>query len=165
MQGCENKTQMNAHSVVAKDHPRIVLRGKLDTLIAQLNLIRLQAPAAYRPKLSELTDFCTALMRAEVTDSPLAPWTLLKLTPDEIRERVYHTREYYGVGFLNVARSDDLLLAQLNLLRAMTRETEIAAVKAAVKEDLLTAYNRLSGALYLLMCERAGETQERAEEE
>ena len=50
-------------------------------------------------------------------------------------------------------------LLKLNLLRAQSRELEIAAVVALNEghTTLLEAYNRLSSAIYILMCQRAGE--------
>ena len=50
-------------------------------------------------------------------------------------------------------------MAHLNLVRTQVRETELAAVEAFFdptkgpeREDILTALNRLSSAVYVMMC-------------
>lgn len=163
MEGKENRTSLKGEETVRKDHPRIVLRGKLDTFGAQTMLLQREAAQAGEAQLAqalgEIAALCGLLMRAEVLDEPLGAWKLFGLTPAQLRERSHHTQAYYGVGFLQMDAEMEPFLLKLNLLRAQSRELEIAAV-AVLDEGqttLLEAYNRLSSAIYILMCQRAGE--------
>lgn len=163
MEGKEHWTSLRGEETVRKDHPRIVLRGKLDTFGAQTMLLQHEAAKAGEAQLAqdlgEIAALCGLLMRAEVLDEPLGAWKLFGLTPAQLRERSHHTQAYYGVGFLQMDAEMEPFSLKLNLLRAQSREMEIAAV-AALDEGhtmLLEVYNRLSSAIYILMCQRAGE--------
>lgn len=156
----EHMTHLHGNILVSKNHPRIVLRGKLDTLQAELVLLQ-TAPngdAELNAALGELLAFCRSMMACEVTDRLLPEMRLLGLDEAGLRAHSQHPKEHLGVGHLLPDRSLGQVCAQLNLLRAKAREVELAAVDAFVRPDgsaqradLLRGFNRLSSALYILM--------------
>lgn len=164
----EHMTHLYGNVLVAKTHPRIVLRGKLDSLEAEILCLQAQAAEAGRAELAEdlgeLMDFCRHLMESEVTAGPLREWKLLGLDQEELRRRSQHPREYYGIGHPRPEAVLGIWYARLNRLRALSRETELAAVTAFLQPDgsvsrpeLVQGYNRMSSAIYLIMLRLAAE--------
>jgi ethanolamine utilization protein EutL len=154
-------------SLVTKNHPRIVLRGKIDLL--QSAILDAQVAAdddqarGLVGELAELLELARALVGAEVTGQPLAPFTLFGMTADQVRDATHHTSELYGVPFMYPDVRQGAVVAKLNLARAIAREAELAALAAFAPEtggptapptraDLCLALNRISSALYLLAC-------------
>ena len=121
-------------SLVVKTHPRIVLRGKIDML--QAELLDAQAVADQEQasglvgELGELLELARALVGAEVTGKALAPFTLFGMSPDEVRDATHHTHELYGVPFMYPDVRQGPVIAKLNLARAVAREAELAALVA-----------------------------------
>jgi ethanolamine utilization cobalamin adenosyltransferase len=150
-------------SLVPKTHPRLPLRGKLDTL--QGLLLGAQNVAAAEPAsglvgdLQEALDLCRRLVGCEVTGQPLPEVKLLGLSPAELRHASHHTVELYGVPFMLPAVRHGGVVAALYLCRAYTREAELAAYGAfgnGERDDLKLALNRLSSALYVMTCMYVG---------
>jgi ethanolamine utilization protein EutL len=154
-------------SLVAKTHPRIVLRGKVDLL--QSAILDAQVAADEEEarglvgELGELLELARALVGAEVTGKPLPPFTLFGMTPDEVRDATHHTHELYGVPFMYPDVRQGPVIARLGVARGIAREAELAALAAFAGEgggptapperpDLCLALNRISSALYLLAC-------------
>ena len=172
-------------SLVVKTHPRIVLRGKIDLL--QSAILDAQVAAdedqarGLVGELGELLELARALVGAEVTGKPLAPFMLFGMGPDEVRDATHHTQELYGVPFMYPDVRQGPVVAKLNLARAIAREAEVAALVAFSggggqdddggqgggddgatatapptapprRADLCLALNRISSALYLLAC-------------
>src|SRR5581483_1196428 len=145
-------------SLVAKTHPRVALRGKLDTLQGLLLDAQCAADAdgarGLVGELGEALELSRALIGAEVTDKPLAPWKLGGLDAGELRWASHHTHELYGVPFMFPSVRQGPVVAKLYTARAYTREAELALhaafPAAATRADLKLALNRLSSALYLM---------------
>jgi len=159
-------------SLVEKTHPRIVLRGKLDTL--QGLLLEAQCAAdeddarGLVGELGEALELSRKLVGAEVTGQPLAAWSLGGLDPKELRWASHHTQELFGVPFMFPSVRQGPVVARLYTARAYAREAEVAlyaafpsaeapdapdAPDASVtsdRADLKLALNRLSSALYLM---------------
>jgi ethanolamine utilization cobalamin adenosyltransferase len=156
----EQLTHLSGAELVSKTHPRIRFRGKLDTLEAETVLFMARNSGSERlcNDLKDIISLLRRVMRAEVTDEPLGEFSLLGLDPSQLRDYSHHPEKYYGVKAMTVPDSSlGCLYVELNLLRAKTRETEIAAVEAfsgggVEREDILTALNRLSSAVYIMMC-------------
>jgi len=157
----EYMTSLYGDHLVPKTHGRIVFRGLIDTLEAEV--IEAQVLAAELGEmavignLGELLDFLRALMAAEVKETPLAPPFLFGMDPEEIH-RQSHT---VAVSALP-SYTRGPLAARLNTLRAKVREVELCAVKvfgpAAAedkREDIILAMNRLSSALWWLYCKHS----------
>ena len=152
----EPMTHLNGDTLVPKTHPRIFLRGKLDSLESALILCQLQLPALTQP-LGELLAQTRRILRCEVLEEPLKGVRLLGLTEEELRRRSHIPQEYYGVPHFMPEASDGETIAHLNRLRCQVRETELAAAAAfpeGQREDLLQALNRMSSAVYLLMIQQ-----------
>jgi ethanolamine utilization protein EutL len=121
-------------SLVVKTHPRIVLRGKVDLLQSAILDAQVAADAEQAHglvgDLGELLELARAIVGAEVTGKPLAPFTLFGMSPDEARDATHHTQELYGVPFMYPDVRQGPVIAKLNLARAIAREAEVAALMA-----------------------------------
>jgi len=150
-------------SLVPKTHPRIVLRGKLDTLQGALLEAQVEADragaAALVGELGDLLALTRQVVGAEVTGRALAEWRMLGLTPADIRYVSHHTKEYFGVPFMYPSVRQGPVVARLYSARASAREAELAALAAFSGEggepsrgDIVVLLNRLSNALYIMTC-------------
>ena len=148
----EHMTHLNSETLVEKTHPRIVFRGKLDTLEAELILCQLAA-GGRKTELEALLELTRRIIRSDVLDQPLAEGSLWGLSEGEIRKRSHFPQEYYGQPHFAPSAADGPAVARLNRARCAAREAELAAVAAFYPEraDLLRAMNRISSAIYLLM--------------
>ncbi|HOT96108.1 MAG TPA: ethanolamine utilization cob(I)yrinic acid a,c-diamide adenosyltransferase EutT [bacterium] len=156
-------THLDAHTLVAKTHPRIVLRGKLDTLIAFTVLAQSDFDPEKRfpwlhPYLAELRSRMGTLLKSEVTGETLAPPGLAGIDAEQLQALSHYPLRYLGHDHIVPEESQGRNVARLNVLRALCREVEIAIVQAftgpdgtMIRPDLLTAANRLSSGLYVLM--------------
>ena len=79
----EHMTHLNAQVLVAKTHPRIVFRGKMDLLEAQLLLCQAQAPEPVRGQLGEVLDLAQQIIRCDVLEEPLEQEGLWGLSWEE----------------------------------------------------------------------------------
>lgn len=166
----EHMTHLHGNVLVPKTHPRIVLRGRLDSLEAEIVCLQLRAQRAGEETLAgwlgEMITFCRGLMSCEVTEKPLEAWKLLGLESQELRDQSQQPRKYFGVGHLLPDCRLGEWSVELNRLRALSRQVELAAAEAFVhpdgtaeRSDLLQGYNRLSSAFYLLMLRLAAEKE------
>lgn len=161
----EHLTQLaDDESLVDKSHPRLPLRGKLDTLQGLLLDAQCAADAdgarGLVGELGEALELARAIVGAEVTGRPLAPWKLGGLEPAELRYHTHHTRELYGVPFMFPSVRQGPVVARLYTARAYAREAELALYLAFPasdeRSDLKLAMNRLSSALYLMTIKYVG---------
>ena len=152
-------------SLVPKTHPAIRLRGRLDLLQAQALETAVVARAAGRADtasaLEEVLQFLRALLAAEVTGRPVPELALAGLSAEDLHRVSHDTTGYLGVGWVLPEPAMGALVSKLNLLRAACREVEIAAqeqlaasghVDAGDQARMLHGLNRLSNALYVLVC-------------
>ena len=145
----EHMTHLRGSTLVPKTHPRIRLRGKLDSLQALLLLAIKQARAEARPEIAQGLEefFCFAreILRCEVTEAPLQAFTLLGLDSAGLRRASHHPPAGHPLPHSGMPT----LALTLNFLRTQVREAEIQAA-AVGRADLVEALNRLSSAVYLL---------------
>ncbi len=158
----EHMTHLDGTTLVPKTHPRILFRGKLDSLEARLLLCRLEVPEFDR-ELGEILDYTRRLLRWEVLGQPVEEGKLLGLTEQELRRRSHFPQDYYGQPHFMPEASDGKRMIHLNLARTAAREAELAAAAAftgpegtVTRPDLIRAMNRLSSAIYLLMIRQKG---------
>ena len=158
----EHLTHLDGLTLAPKTHPRILFRGKLDTLEARLICCCLEVPE-YERELGELLGLVRRLLRCEVLGEPVEETTLFGLTEEELRRRSHFPQDYYGQPHFMPEAGDGRQIAQLNLARVTAREAELAAAAAftgpdgqVTRPDLLRAMNRLSSAIYLLMIRQKG---------
>ena len=156
----EHMTHLNGDVLVRKDHPRILFRGKMDTLEAELILCQLADPALVTP-VGEVLALARSLIRWEVMEEPVILGKLCGLTEEEQRKRSHFPQDYYSQPHFMPSAADGEAIARLNRARCAAREAELAAVQAfcdregnPVREDLLKALNRMSSMLYILMVQR-----------
>ena len=153
----EHMTHLNGEVLVEKDHPRILFRGKLDTLEAELILCQL-ADSGLTAPVGEILALARRILRCEVLEEPLEAETLCGLTEAQLRKRSHFPQDYYGQPHFMPSAEDGMVIARLNRARCAAREAELAAVTAFVsregtvqRPDILRALNRMSSMLYILM--------------
>ena len=162
----EHMTHLDGVTLAPKTHPRILFRGKMDTLEARLILCRLRVPR-FSGELKEILDYTRLLLRCEVLGEPVPERGLLGLTESELRRRSHFPQEFYGQPHFMPGSGDGQEIACLNLARCAAREAELAAAAAFTdaygqvqRPDLLRAMNRLSSAIYLLMIRQRANRKE-----
>lgn len=153
----EHMTHLSGSTLVRKDHPRILFRGKLDTLEAELLCAQLALPHLAE-SLGEILALARTLIRSDVLEEPVPEGKLCGLTQQEQRKRSHFPQEYYGVAHFMPGAEDGPAIVRLNRVRCAAREAELAAVTAfsnregtLTREDIPRALNRMSSMLYLLM--------------
>lgn len=156
----EHMTHLNARFLVPKNHPRIVFRGKLDTLEAELILCQLKMPELTM-QLGQLLELAREIMGCDVLEKPLKEGNLCGLTEAELRSRSHFPQNCYGQPHFMPTAADGEAIARLNRLRCAVRETELAAVSAfqnpdgtVRREDVLRSLNRMSSMVYIMMIEK-----------
>ena len=153
----EHMTHLNAEVLVEKSHPRILLRGKLDTLEAELILCQL-TDRELEESVGEILALARNILRCEVLEEPMKVESLCGLTEEQLRKRSHFPQDYYGQPHFMPTAADGLVIARLNRARCAAREAELAAVNAfcsregkVQRQDILRALNRMSSMLYILM--------------
>ena len=157
----EHMTHLNGREMVYKTHPRILLRGKLDTLESDILLVMVGCDDAWRALLLDALQLVRNVLAADVKDAPLPPWKLGGMDAEEVHRGSHHLEAFGLSGHLLPAPEQGLLAAQLNRLRAVCREAELAGIAAwqdgalLRHEDCILALNRLSSYFYLLQLRAA----------
>lgn len=154
----EHMTHLRANVLVMKDHPRIRFRGLIDALEAEILLCMKEADGENLEQLRGILQFIRELIPADVLEEPVKMQKLCGLTFDEIREHSHFPQKYYDQPHFMPDGTESRLLLQLNKCRTVVRQTELAAFDAfktpdgkVVREDILTALNRLSSLFWILM--------------
>ena len=149
----EDMTHLNGDTLVPKTHPRIIFRGKVDRLEAEVLLCQLKMPHL-QGKLQEILDLSRMLLRCEVMEESLEEKPLCGMDADQIRHRSHFPQQYYHQPHFMPEVTDGECILHLNKLRTLVRETELAANGALPhRQDILKALNRLSSMVYILMIE------------
>jgi ethanolamine utilization cobalamin adenosyltransferase len=156
----DHMTHLCGNALVAKTHPRITLRGKLDSLLAFALLAQRTAldlgEKTLAAQLGDILACVRAVLTAEITEKPLVPPRFFGLDAETIHARSHDSNTFFGVHFPRPAAEQGTLCLWLNLLRTQVRETELAAahafseVSGYTRADIPHALNRLSSAVYLL---------------
>lgn len=160
----EHLTHLKGNILVPKDHPRIVLRGRLDSLQSKIIETQILAEKHGKEKLSEelqkMLLFVRGLVRAEVMDEKVKDQEIAGMSFDEIHDRSHDPMKYYGYPHLMIDRDMGEIAVALNTLRSETREVEIAAFKAfslnngnVSRSDIITSLNRLNSCFYIMIFE------------
>ena len=159
----EHMTHLNAQVLVPKNHSRILFRGKMDTLEAELILCQ-QADKALEKTVGEILALARQIIRCDVLEEKLQWDTLCGLTEQEQRRHSHFPQEYYGQPHFMPQAQDGPVIARLNRARCAAREAELSAVTAfsdregnPTRVDLLQALNRMSSMLYILMVRKKAE--------
>lgn len=158
----EHMTHLYANFLVPKNHPRIQLRGKLDSLESQILLTQITANELNLPRLAddlqEIITFTRNIIQCEVKNKPLPEFFLQGLDAAALRDHSHHPSKYYGMRHFLPTCTHGRVVCELNALRTKTRETEIAAFNAFEDEyhnisrtDIIRALNRLSSLFWIMM--------------
>ena len=158
----EHMTHLYGNVLVPKDHPRIAFRGMIDALEAEILLCQSTAAQEKHTELvralQEILDFVRSLIRADVLGEPVAEVKLCGLDAQALREHSHHPEKYFGQPHFMPSYTDGPTLLQLNRVRTLVRQTELACYRAfsdrdgaVTREDLILALNRLSSLCWILM--------------
>ena len=158
----EHMTHLRGNLLVFKDHPRIILRGKIDSLESAIILVQAKAleagDSALSAELEEVITFIRHLLRCEVSGEPVGEFQLLGLDAPALRDQSHHPSKYFGIRHFLPGVQYGPMVAELNRLRTMTRETELAAFQAFKGQhgemdrvDIIRAFNRLSSLFWIMM--------------
>lgn len=165
----EYMTHLYGNLLVFKDHKRIVLRGRLDSLEAKILEVQILAHKLNIHKLvdalQEVLDFVGNLVRCEVLEEPVKEFFLQGMNAAELREKSHHPQKYFGIGHEMPTYKMGEVVVALNSIRTQIRETELLAYKAFKDEygavsrnDIIKALNRLSSLLWIMIFKfRTGE--------
>jgi len=158
----EYMTQINGNKLVFKDDPRIIFRGKLDSL--QSKIMELQVLIASKKitklveELDEVLNYTREILKAEVLEEEFSIERLIGLREEELREMSHHPKKHFGIDHILPNYRMGEILVGLNSLRSSVREVELAAIKAFRRDfeirriDIIKALNRLSSCIYIMMC-------------
>ena len=154
----ETFTHLKGRHLVPKDHPVIILRGKLDSLTSAIIeaqiLGRRKRNEAFVRDLREILEFVRNLLACEFSGRPVGEFSLLGLSAAALRAHSHDPMKFYGHPHMMTSLEMGPLCAALNSLRTRAREVEAAAVTAFrdnPRDDLVRALNRLSSLFYLMM--------------
>ncbi|AEF83474.1 ethanolamine utilization cobalamin adenosyltransferase [Leadbettera azotonutricia ZAS-9] len=164
----EHKTHLAGNRLVSKSHGRIAFRGMIDVLEAEVLEAQVLASGLgeewYCTCLGEVLDYLRAIMIAEVKSEPFPSLKLFGLALDEIHQQSHDVKAAFGLARHPLPdQSMGPLVARINYLRARVREGELLAVRifgrlTGRRQDLITAMNRLSSALWWLCCKKIAAT-------
>ncbi|MBQ9930253.1 MAG: hypothetical protein IJO72_05700 [Oscillospiraceae bacterium] len=167
----EGMTHLRGNLLVAKTHPQIAFRGKLDTLMAMIMQVQIVAQEQGQKQmvsdLEELLEFCHKILAAEVKDEPLCQVMMLGMSSEEIRYNSQQVKKVYGIDHPIPSYKMGKLCVALNRLRTHIRETELSAAQAfgcgeaCSRPDIIEALNRMSSCVYILMCRKLSGFYER----
>lgn len=158
----EHMTHLRGNLLVFKDHPRIAFRGAIDSLEAEIIMTQIFAEKQQLPQLikdlEEIIKFIRNLLRCEVSGEQVGEFKLQGLDAKELREHSHHPSKYYGMKHFLPNYKQGEMVAYLNKLRTLTRETELIAYKAfrdeygqTKREDIIKSLNRLSSLFWIMM--------------
>jgi ethanolamine utilization cobalamin adenosyltransferase len=160
MQRPQEMTSLNNDVFVRKDDPRIVFRGLLDGVMADICFC---AALAYQEgktelcsRLRELNDCCKAVMSAHVKGTEPAMQKIGGRDLETLHEMSHDPGKYFACGHFLPEPDKGLALSYLNVVRTRIRDAEralVSATREGESESVLQAMNRLSSAAYVMMCE------------
>lgn len=158
----EQMTHLHSNFLVPKNHPRILFRGKLDSLESKIILAQICAKEENLPKivpdLEEIISFIRMMIRCEVKEEPLPEISLQGLDEATLHDHSHHPSKYYGMRHFLPTQEHGKMVCVLNRLRTYTREVEICAYNAfednyhkLTRTDIIMALNRLSSLFWIMM--------------
>ena len=160
----EHMTHLRGNQLVPKGHPRIALRGKLDSLEAKILEVQVVACQEGYPQvahqLEELLACVRSVLAAEVKDVPLEEKPLLGMDSQTLRRVSHHVKEEIGIPHPTPSYQMGPLCVALNALRTQVREVELAAVQVfcqgeeCSRPDFIRTLNRLSSCVYIIFCRK-----------
>lgn len=151
-------TQLNAHHYAPKTHPRIILRGQIDSLHALVLLVQRLAGDAgegeARSRLGTIAAYCRELLSAEYNERPCDPLELRGISEPDMHKATHDPRAALGVEHLRIDDTEPMLQHWLNMARTQARQLEITALQTFPSPhhpygaSICHGLNRLSSAIY-----------------
>jgi ethanolamine utilization cobalamin adenosyltransferase len=155
--------------LVPKTHDRIVFRGIIDSLEADVMEAQVLASSLgekwYCERLGEVLNCLRNILAAEVRETSLPEFRLFGLSGEELHAQSHDVQGVFGIAWPLPDYTMGPLAVRLNTLRARLREGELLAVKTfwvhdgdgnsggrCGREDINLAMNRLSSAAFWLFC-------------
>ena len=169
----EVETQLNADTMVRKSDIRIVFRGKLDSLSANFILAqKLFKDLAENDIYEYFNDFHNLIQKMTYSDVMLTKmddFTIFNLDEATLREMSHHPKKYFGINHLfGIDATYSTTVLTLNTLRTLVRELELTYIsvldltgKTECEIGVDKCLNRMSSAIYILMCVYASGTEEK----
>lgn len=158
----EYMTHIFGNKLVFKDDSKIIFRGKVDSLQSKILKTQLKLSEAGEEKivqeLEDVLNLFREISRVEVLEKNLEKCMLFGLPFDEIQKHSHNPKKHYGISHLSLSIKMGMVLVELNSLRTEIREVELHAMKAfrsgtnVDRKDIITALNRASSGIYVLMC-------------
>lgn len=159
----EHMTHLKGNILVFKDHPVIKYRGALDYLESRIILAQIVAEKegynSLVTDLEEIIGLVRKLIRVQITGEKLDDFKLIGLNAAEMREHSHHSTKHYGVSHFLPSYKQGEIVANLNVLRTLSRKTELVAYDAfkdadknVSRNDIIQALNRLSSVFWIMMC-------------
>lgn len=153
-------TQLNADHFTLKTHPRIKLRGRVDSLHSLVLLTQRKAADAGEPELARdlgtIAAYCRELTSAEYNERPVAELQLQTWDAEAIHKVTHDPLGTIGIEHLTIDVDEPELQHWLNMARTNSREIEITAMEAFPSPhhpfgaSICHAFNRLSSTFYFL---------------
>lgn len=157
-EGRAGMTCLDAATLVPKSHPRIMLRGKLDTLLAATVLAQTQFDPKNRLSpylkecLADVADWIMHILTAEVSGGACVSHTVGGMAAPVLCAVSRDPGKYLGLDPFMPNTAMGANAALLNWLRALAREAEVAAARSGLERaDIAEALNVLSSAVYVLV--------------
>ena len=158
----EHMTHLYGNLLVFKDHPRIIFRGKLDSLESKILEAQISCKRLNMSKLvddlEEILLFVRRILRCEVLSEEIEEFHLLGMSSKELREQSHFPKKYFGLEHFQPSYELGESVVVINALRTLTRETELQAYKAfksehgaVEREDIIQTLNRLSSLFWIMM--------------
>ena len=166
-------THLDDTTLVPKTHPRITLRGKLDSCICYCVLLQSEitgVPSTLSGFIADIRSYLGQVLQCEVTGAELPLPALGEYSSEQVHRWSHQPLKYLGHDHLLPDVTFGPNVARMNYLRAMVRELELLSCSVYMdsmmqvqREDMVAGLNRLSSAIYvvmilLLQCER-GQSQ------
>lgn len=158
----EKMTHLRGDIIVPKNNKRIVLRGKIDNLLAEWLITHKSLSSLKNSKLNGDLDSVYGMIRkimtAEIKNELLENIEVLGYSMEKTKEISHNPKKHFGVDHLfliDSTYSDEIL--QLNRIRTLVRMCELSAMDSfydsyGEKENkMMEAFNRLSSAVYIMM--------------
>jgi len=160
----EHMTHIYGNVLVPKNHPRILFRGKLDSLqalivLAQTNMFESGESRKLLDDLGNILNIIREIMRCDVLNEQFVNETMIGLSHAQLRERSHNPMKFFNIK--QMVPADYTMgksYALLNQIRTAVRETELAAAGAFTsgsgcsRKDIIQELNRMSSALHIMMC-------------
>ena len=144
----ETMTHLRGNLLVPKTHPQIELRGRLDSLMAQIMQVQLVAKEEGQNAI--VSDL----------EEPLSEVTMLGMDSQQIRYNSQQVKKVFGIDHPIPNYQMGRMCVELNRLRTQVREVELCAARAFycdgsfTRPDLIEALNRMSSCVYIILCRK-----------